>query len=206
MRARAAPHHSREDHGPRGTFWGEGGRARYGATVLDALGTWQFWLDLATAVGTVGAVVVAVVLATRDWRERRRNQASKIVAYFGSMDDRVVEVRGTSIVISNGSEAGIYDVLVGLAGAWGGLSPHVPQFNTRWLTSVPPGDWILDDLIYDGEAMNVRFGVLIEFTDAQGRRWRRSADGSFQAASGEWLRQVRSDNKPESQSIRRMST
>ncbi|MCU1480132.1 MAG: hypothetical protein JWQ19_918 [Subtercola sp.] len=67
---------------------------------------------------------------------------------------------------------------------------------TVWLTMVSPGAWYFEGPYFEGEAVDFRLGVLMEFTDAARRRWRRSANGELNLANDEWFAEQRAGNKP----------
>lgn len=169
------------------------------------------WLDYAALVvsflaagGTLIAVLVSVSVARNAARDRRREQAARVTAWPGSMDDRLPSGNATQypiIVVRNGSGATIHNVLVGYAGAWGSLPPDRPHGVPVWKTMIPPGDWYLDGPEYEGEAMDFRTGLLIEFTDANGWRWKRAADGALSESNGKLFQWMHGQSKPDNSSL-----
>jgi hypothetical protein len=164
------------------------------------------WFDFVTlivttvaAVATVAAVWVAVAVASRDSRERRRLQATMVSAWRAGMDTRVRYSTQNTVIVQNASTSAIYDVLISWAGSWGNVKPDVAQYApTVRLSNVPPGDWYLEVPGNPGAAMDVRISVLMEFADGAGVRWMRTADGELrQIQSSAWLRkEAREANKP----------
>ena len=170
------------------------------------------WIDYATlfvafaaAAGTVFAVWFSVLVAGRDGRERRKRQAEAISSWPEPPVPGAQPRDAATLVVMNGSTSSVYDVLIAYAGAWGSLPADRPYGTTTWITSVPPGLWALSGPPYEGEAMDYRTGVLIEFTDASGARWRRTARGDLLPAPVDWFEQQRQGNKPENRSLTRIA-
>jgi hypothetical protein len=69
---------------------------------------------------------------------------------------------------------------------------------------VPPGTWYFTGPPYPGEAMDVRTGVLLEFTDAAGLRWKLTARGVLARVKGDWLEQQTKENKPLNRALTRL--
>jgi hypothetical protein len=124
------------------------------------------WSDALAAIGTVGAVVVAVVLALiefgRSRRQARRAQAELISAW----SERHA-LHGWADAVHNGSTSAIYNVSVqdtkgGSALPWivipPGKTEYLPTQGDRGFTS-PLGT---------------------TFTDSAGRGWRRRPDGHLE--------------------------
>jgi hypothetical protein len=106
-------------------------------------------------------------------------------------------VKEDEVVLQNGSTSAIYDVLVSWAGSWGNAKADSPEYApTLWVSMIPPGSWALA-LQDPGDAMDVRTGVLMEFTDGSGARWMRTARGELRPIrrSG-WLDSQSGVNKP----------
>jgi hypothetical protein len=163
------------------------------------------WFDAATlavttlaALATVAAVWVAVSVASRDSRDRRRLQARMVSAWRAGMDTRVPYATQDTVIVQNASTSTIYDVLISWAGAWGNLKSDAPVVGTVRLSNVPPGDWYLEVPGNPGSAMDVRVGVLMEFWDGAGVRWMRTAAGELrQIVDSAWLRKEAGEaNKP----------
>jgi hypothetical protein len=170
------------------------------------------WIDyttlaiaLAAAAGTVFAVWVSVIVAGRDRRERRKRQAEAISAWPERSEPGAPPQELATLVVKNGSSSSVYDVLMVYAGAWGSLPADKPIGRTKWLTTVPPGLWEVSGPPYEGEAMDYRTGVLIEFTDASGACWRRTARGDLLLAPVEWFQEQKKGSKPENRSLTRIT-
>jgi len=188
------------------------------------------WFDVFTlvvstlaAVGTLLAVFFSVAVARRAVSDGRRAEASRVTAWPGEMDPRIPknvlqdaakwapgggpdgegEARPI-IVIRNDSGSTIHDVLVAYAGAWGHWPPDKPVGLPVWHTMVPPGDWYVSGPAYFGEAMDVRTGLMIEFTDANGGRWMRAANGKLATSSHALLNQMQQESKPGNAALTRL--
>lgn len=160
------------------------------------------WLTLAVsaaaALATVLAVWVAVLVASRDTRDRRRLQASMVSAWEAHADPFLANTTIDTVILQNSSTSAIYDVLISWASSWGHGRPDAPEFApTAWLSMIPPGTWRLEVQGNPGGAMDVRMGVLLEFTDGAKARWMRTARGELrQVENSSWLADARSTNKP----------
>lgn len=162
-------------------------------------------VSVAAAAATVAAVWVAVRLSGRDTKERAFRQASAVTAWMGMMEPGLRSASANTIVVSNGSTAAVYDVLVSYAGAWGSAKPDSADYtDTTWLTMIPPGTWYFEGPQNPGSAMDVRPGVLMEFTDASEVRWKRAANGVLKRANRDWLYREQSENKPLNEALTRL--
>jgi len=172
------------------------------------------WLDYAgfgasalAALGAVAAVGFAVAISARDVRNRARGQAAAITSWPGQMEPGLPAAGDRTLVISNGSSAAIYDVLVSYAAAWGNADADKPlnPERTTWMTYVPPGQWYFEGPENPGNSMDVRSGILAEFADATGTRWRRSANGRLRKIrrSG-WRASIERHSKPSNQILTRL--
>ncbi|MEN8602293.1 hypothetical protein ABFC64_12705 [Microbacterium rhizosphaerae] len=172
------------------------------------------------AVGTLLAVFFSVWVATRSWRDGRRAEASRVTAWPGDMDRRIPDtvlhpvVNGATwdaperpiIVIRNDSGSTIHNVLIAYSKAWSyhKVAPDEPMSTPLWQTMVPPGDWYVGGPGYHGEAHDYRSGLMIEFTDANGRRWMRAADGSLARSNQTLLARMQKESKPDNSSLKRL--
>lgn len=142
---------------------------------------WGSVPDWFAAIGTVGALVVALLLLGKELKDRRRaaaladlQPASQVFAWAKPEKAR----KGWATYVLNGSNEPIYDVIVRFtpridrSGAqtverlWGTVAPGRPE----------KGDW------YPNDPREV-FGfprVEIEFTDGRGRHWVRDPDGHLE--------------------------
>ena len=157
------------------------------------------------AAATVSAVWVAVWVASRDSRDRSRLQATMVSAWPARMDTRVPNVTVDTVVVQNASTSAIYDVLVSWAGAWGRAKPDSPDYApTLRLSMIPPGSWWMEVQGNPGGAMDVRVGVLMEFSDGAGKRWMRTARGDLnRIRRSAWLAKEHGEsNKPQDALVR----
>ena len=161
------------------------------------------WGDVATwiaAVGTVSAVVVALLQVARerklrlhrerrDWTEQRRAHARLISAWIGSpSEDR------TPVYIHNGSPEPIYEIVVGIVFVQG-AAPHDLEGMLDLFTGsrrsgflpattsaiIPPGTWRLwiRGRGWTG-VMGGRAGADVAFVDRDGVSWVRRARGNLE--------------------------
>jgi hypothetical protein len=145
------------------------------------------WGDLATwvaAVGTVGAVVVALWLASRDSRERargeRRRQAETVTAWISGGYSLVAgENRFVApVAVQNGSSQLVYRFIASLVQDLRGQESS-PQPGLKWRVFVgelPPGRSQFT-IEHPGGGMHFRAGIELAFQDAAGRWWVRKGNG-----------------------------
>lgn len=148
------------------------------------------WLTLAVAtlgaIGTVSAALVAVRVAGRDARKRVRGQATQISVWDVPRASNETEQGHTdsferSVVITNGSDSSIYEVVV----SWGAAQGSGPTFNMQALepptcaVMVPPGEWLMPAPRSEGGGASLVTRPAISFIDSAGGRWRRDAKGQL---------------------------
>lgn len=92
------------------------GRADVGAAAPSSLDWWQFYADVAAAVGTLSAVVVAVSIAVMDSRRRDRESRDAEAAQarlLAIADDASARATGSlGAVITNNSTGSMLDVRI----------------------------------------------------------------------------------------------
>lgn len=140
------------------------------------LGSWAEWF---AAIGSVGAVIVALFVATRESRLRRkentRKQADSISAwpiYFGLLHSKKL------VIISNNTQLPIYDVLVSFGVAYGaGQGYSEGDDYQSMILRVPPGEYFVKSPKDYGGGMHTQLGVAISFRDVNGKFWLRDATG-----------------------------
>ncbi len=148
---------------------------------------WPAWI---TAFGTVGVVVVALVLAGQESRRARRrderHQAELITAWVDEMGFNGDDKPFTRVGIHNASNQSAYQVISSLVAVQGAWPREAPQGDERYeshyrifLWQLPPGRWT-KRMEGGGRAMMIRWGIEIAFQDAAGRYWRRFADGRLE--------------------------
>lgn len=148
------------------------------------LGTLAEWFG---AIGTLLAVVVALVVAFRDGRLRRKaerwRQAELISVWpvhFGRIKSK------TYVYISNASKQPVFDVLIsyGVAYGAGEACTKEPEYQ-RAVLRVPPGEYFVKAPKSHGGDMYVQLGFSISFRDINGRYWRRDARGVLAETSSD---------------------
>jgi hypothetical protein len=156
------------------------------------VGTIQ-WGDVPTwvaALGTVGAVAVALVLAGRDGRRRiaqeRRRQAELVTAWVTddatTVTDQLESKVYLGLVVQNSSTQLVYQLIASLVATQGAYREDARDEDHRFRTyvgDVPPGSR-RTRLEYGGHGMSIRLGVEIAFQDAGGRWWRRKGNGNLE--------------------------
>lgn len=155
-----------------------------------------------SAVGTVGALLIALVLfgyqtwdRRRDAGERRRAQAELVGATMGPLDRSNAQgnpmAGRTGIDLFNNSPSPVYGLVIGVVFIQG----TGPESMERWLelagksgraipvtttNILPPGAfriWI--DGVGWSSALSGHSGAEVAFTDRAGKHWIRRADGQL---------------------------
>jgi hypothetical protein len=162
-------------------------------TVLGLTADWWNAIGAAFgALGTLAAVIVALILSVKQSREAekkdRRRQAEKVTAWFDynsqveQSDQHKVYV---VIHIRNASDQMIYDLIaqtVSVQGAFrssaiGDSEERNSEFGRR-VGNLPPGETITQ-INTGGGGMHKRFGIELAFKDAAGQLWVRQGDGTL---------------------------
>lgn len=141
---------------------------------------WGSAPDWLAAIGTVGALGVALYLLRQEMQERRRSlkradraPADQIFAWAQPRTD----AGGWQTFVLNKSDEPVYDVVVRLTPL---SEPPLPPYEAVWGT-VAPGDARAGDSF--SNRPNDLFGVPsvdVEFTDGRGRHWIRRAGGELE--------------------------
>lgn len=126
------------------------------------------WLEVVGAVGAIAAAVALIPTGIGVWlqlREHRRRQARAVHSWVECVGD------AATLVVENSSDGAIYDLI--------------------WSDGVPQEHWAAAEIVHGGYAHVVPAGarrtfegpfyapfsedplVLIDFVDADGRRWTR---------------------------------
>jgi hypothetical protein len=146
------------------------------------------------AIGTVGAVIVALRLARRsdqrEWRREERHQAERVTAWMEPIDNPTAEEQQNDLqvlCIRNASDLLIYDLIAEVVGVQGSFRKTAVgdngDNNVRLgarVGTVRPGETRARISTDSGRGMYKRFAIEIAFIDAAGRRWLRRADGSLE--------------------------
>jgi hypothetical protein len=137
--------------------------------------------DWLTAIGTVGAFAVALVLLGREQEDRRRAQARRVsVLPTGvKVDDDGIE--WFSLKARNNSEEPVYEVRAAMMSDLNPFAqdpeaaPIRPDIETLWPVLLAAEG---SEYRFNVKQLGVRPGVVgFSFTDAQGRRWKRLPNG-----------------------------
>ena len=131
------------------------------------------WL---AAVGTVGALLVSLLLVRSNLIDRRREQASLVASWWS---DLTQESEGyvVSYLVGNGSRQPVYDVV--LNAALGVRGTFVRQLGT-----LAPGETRLVKVLAGGAPRsNAEDSPGLGFTDSAGRVWQRDHRGRLNTPS-----------------------
>jgi len=131
------------------------------------------------AVGTVGALFVALILLRNEMRDRKRTaeiaDQKPANGIFVWVEPRT-DAGGWQTFVHNQSDEPVYDAVVYFTPL---TDPPMPTVDSVWGT-IPPREVRPGDLYGDRPADI--FGippVEIEFSDGRGRHWRRDASGQL---------------------------
>lgn len=154
------------------------------AASADIWGDVPSWLS---AIGTVGALLVAMWLLFEEIKDRRASREADKQRVARRLSGWC-EVKGDEAIlwIQNLSEEPAYDV-VGYLGKAGTNLESLPYPDNVYMEAgfgvVPPGqklDFKIDDRrFFASDIFPDIPAVAIEFTDANGRHWRRLANGEL---------------------------
>lgn len=171
---------------------------------------WDVWTVL-TALGTIGATLVALALAVRGWLGDRNSTARLVSAWVtddyqpresGSSYKRVVQLH-----IANESNEPVFDAMA---------SVHIGRHQTPLgplaapapITVIPPRRELVFDisvpLLAHDNSWQPR--ATLEFSDPHGRRWLRSLTGDLQALQSGAMRWSRSSREGDERQLGRQDT
>ena len=145
---------------------------------LDA-GSFPEWFS---AIGTVGAVIVALYVSIIDRKRRvaqnRREQAEKIGVW---KTHRSGAYQLDTIYISNASHMPIFDIVISYGSSYGSEARYVTGDSQQILMiKIPPGLRKIDpskNPIKKRSRNHLTQGIAISFRDSNGLFWRRDASG-----------------------------
>lgn len=146
---------------------------------MGAIVDWGTVPDWFAGVGTVGALIIALVLLKNEMADRKRvaesHDRKPADAIFAWVQPRT-DAGGWEAYVMNRGDGPVYDAVVYYTPL---TDPPLPTVESVWGT-IPPGDARPGDRYADHPTD--LFGippVEIEFTDGRGRHWRRKADGQL---------------------------
>jgi hypothetical protein len=147
------------------------------------------WSEIATAVGTMGAVIVAMWIAGADARRRRkeeqRRQAEQISAWMEELPNEVAITEGelhANLILQNTSNQLVYNLIASIVSAHS--EAHIGD-NLSYRTFVgllPPGRTEYT-IKHPGHGMHRKFAIELAFEDTGGRGWIRQGLGGLKQIS-----------------------
>src|SRR5581483_640017 len=169
------------------------GRSVMEATIVSSIPEWiTAFATVGSALGTIGAVIVALWLARNKGRETReredRRQAEQITAWFvpytGEQSSSYMVYMG--LRVRNASDQLVYDLIAEVVSVQGAFrDAAVGESGERNLEygtlvgNVPPGE-VTTRINTGGRGMYVRHAIELAFKDAAGRCWLRRGNGSLE--------------------------
>lgn len=155
--------------------------------LLPWIVSWNVW-EVLTAIGTVGATLVAVVLALRAWLQERDSAARVVSAWitdeYQPRDDGSSYRRSVQLYVANESNQPVFNARVNV---------HVGRFQTPLgplsapapISVVPPRRELVFDisipLLGHPDSWNPK--ATLTFTDPKGNHWLRGLDGELRNVS-----------------------
>jgi hypothetical protein len=139
--------------------------------------------DWLTAIGTIGAVVTALWLSSKDARrlrkEKEREQAERISGWMEELEENDPErktILTHRLIVRNASEQLVYNLVASIVTANG--SPVGRNEYRTYAGRVPPGQsqYIVE---HPGHGMSKRFSIEVAFQDSGGRCWVRNGKGEL---------------------------
>lgn len=146
--------------------------------------------DWLSAIGTVGALLIGMVILAREQFDRRRAQARMVNAWAVEVQPQRAETEegvpigrpdlGQTVVMTvvNASAEPVYDFLAWVRGNYACEAPHFGSMERRIL---PPGETTVysDNVELPASGLAGLPDVVITFRDSAGRRWQRLPDGKL---------------------------
>jgi hypothetical protein len=143
--------------------------------------------EVGSAIGTIGAVILALYFARADsfrrQREQERQQAEQITAWMEFLPDAESVVDGemqVKLIIQNTSNQLAYYLIASVVNAQTEQSVGSNSHYRNFIGRVPPGR-IEYKIKHPGHGMHKRFSVELAFQDAAGRTWVRHGKGGLVA-------------------------
>lgn len=149
--------------------------------------TWDVW-NVLTAVGTVGATLVAVALALRAWVGEKNSTARVVSAWvtddYRPRDDGRSYQRTAVVHVANEGEQPVFDARVNVV-LGRHRTPVGPLSVPMPISVIPPHREFTFDISTALLAHPNSWNPLatLYFTDPRGRRWLRDADGVLKDVS-----------------------
>jgi hypothetical protein len=148
------------------------------------------WIQWAAGLSAPAAVALTITVVLRDWRSRRRDQASRISAWAEAVEAlRSENEEGATISgepgqvsvrvrVRNASEAPVYDFHVWVHYDY---SPDSPVMGSQERHILPPGETVVyaDWVELPKSGLAGKPYVDLSFKDERGRRWQRLFDGGL---------------------------
>ena len=144
---------------------------------------WGTVPDWIAAIGTTGALLVAVTLLWREQRDHDVAQARLVSAWVNEVDDSRPEPL-SGVVVQNKSDEPVYDVIIFLFDSVAHAEVGEPGQEIFHVEVLPPGTRHRAT-----DSVHARMGhiplLTLTFTDSSNRRWTRKG-GSLQRAASDY--------------------
>lgn len=154
--------------------------------------TWDLWVVL-TAIGTVGATLVALTLAFRSWINDKDSTARFVSAWiideYQPRKDGISYKRMVRLNVANESNEPVYNAAVNVHVGHNSM-PLGPLAAPSPISVVPPRRELVFDVSIPLMAHSDSWfpKAALTFTDSKGRRWYRGLNGELRNVSRQKLR------------------
>ena len=142
--------------------------------------------EIGTAIGTVGAVIVALFLAGTDARRRRkeeeRHQAEHISGWMVDLPQGEEVSDGemhVKLIMQNASNQLVYSTIASIVSAQSGEHVGENENYRTYVGRLPPGKSEYN-IRHPGYGMSKRFSIELAFEDARGKAWVRRGKGELE--------------------------
>ena len=149
--------------------------------------SWDFWTVL-TAIGTIGATIVALALALRSWFSERDATARVISAWvadeYRPRDDGVSYIRDATLHVANESDEPVFNAFINVHIGRDAI-PIGPLAAPFPISVIPAHRELVFDISVPLLAHSGAWSPRAEltFVDPRGRRWFRGLNGEVQDVS-----------------------
>lgn len=145
------------------------------------------YAEIGTAIGTVGAVIVALVLAGAETRRRaredERRQAEHVSGWMIDLppDEAISDGEPhVKLIMQNASNQLVYSTIASIVSAQSEDHVGGNENYRTYIGRLPPG--ISEYKIrHPGHEMHKRFSIELAFEDARGKAWVRRGKGALES-------------------------
>ncbi|MCT6839222.1 MAG: hypothetical protein M3036_16395 [Bifidobacteriales bacterium] len=134
------------------------------------------WRETLNTIAAIISACFAALGPIQVWQTEKWSQAEAVSAWDKDTFAHRIPYEPTDVVINNGSQSPIYDVIISFGVAAGAGPAYLTGTRATMIGTVPPGRWIGKAPAPD-RGMSVQPNAAIAFRDAKNRSWCRDAAG-----------------------------